>query len=299
MKKIKYFFLMLLMFGVSIGFAQTNVFTSATNEGGSIILENPLKTSYDSSHRWVLYNMTGPYGNSLQFWNYNKDVTKYGAQLTLADNGNLGIGTSTPRYKLDVNGIVKWGGALQFVYSGQDDNGGYFEQYGKVNKQDNIRIQTSTNGDETNYAQIIIDPKKGFSFYTFGNANGNVGIGTTTPNEKLSVNGNIRSKEVKVEAINWPDYVFEKDYKIVSLEDLEKYIKIHKHLPDVPTAKEVTSNGLELGEMNKALLKKVEELTLYLIEQNKALAEQKNQLIEQQKILENQKEDINNLKAHK
>lgn len=204
----------LIMFASTGSFAQTNVFSDASNDGGAIILENSLKTSYDSSYRWVLYNMTGPYGNSLQFWNYNKDVTRYGSTLTLSDNGNVGIGTSTP-----------------------------------------------------------ID--------------------------KLSVNGNIRSKEVKVEAVNWPDYVFDEDYKITSLESLEKYIKRNKHLPDVPTAKEVETNGLELGEMNKALLKKVEELTLYMIEQNKALGEQKNQLIEQQKLLKKQQEDINNLKASK
>ncbi|TCC87306.1 hypothetical protein EZ428_21645 [Pedobacter frigiditerrae] len=107
------------------------------------------------------------------------------------------------------------------------------------------------------------------------NTLGNVGIGTTNPTEKLSVNGKIRAKEIKIEPnpATWPDYVFEADYKVGTLEELERYITTHKHLPEIPSAKEVESNGLELGEMNRLLLKKVEELTLYLIQKDKELVE--------------------------
>ncbi|MCX2491847.1 hypothetical protein OQX63_00080 [Pedobacter sp. PF22-3] len=106
------------------------------------------------------------------------------------------------------------------------------------------------------------------------NSNGNIGIGTLTPRERLSVNGKIRAHEIKVEAANWPDYVFEEGYDAGTLKELENYIKINKHLPEMPTAKEVEVNGVALGEMNKLLLKKVEELTLHLIEQQKQLNEQ-------------------------
>ncbi|AYL93836.1 hypothetical protein [Mucilaginibacter celer] len=98
---------------------------------------------------------------------------------------------------------------------------------------------------------------------------GRVGIGTTTPAEELSVNGNIRAKQVKVETANWPDYVFEQAYKLPSLTDVKTYINQNGHLPEVPSAAEVDKNGQSLGEMNKLLLKKVEELTLYLIEKDK------------------------------
>lgn len=104
--------------------------------------------------------------------------------------------------------------------------------------------------------------------------NGDVGIGTATPKEKLSVNGKIRAKEIKVETANWPDYVFEEGYQNQSLSEIESFIKQNKHLPGVPTAKQVEQEGVELGEMNKVLLKKIEELTLLLIDQNKKNQEQ-------------------------
>nr|WP_162989048.1 hypothetical protein [Pedobacter schmidteae] len=101
--------------------------------------------------------------------------------------------------------------------------------------------------------------------------NGNVGIGTTTPAEKLAVNGKIRAHEIKVETANWPDYVFAKDYELPTLQETEKHIKEKGHLPDIPSAEEVKSNGIDLGEMNAKLLQKIEELTLHLIEKDREI----------------------------
>ena len=100
--------------------------------------------------------------------------------------------------------------------------------------------------------------------------NGNLGIGIETPGEKLSVNGNIRAREIKVETNNWPDYVFKPSYNLLPLRATEQFILTNGHLPDVPKAEDVESNGVSLGEMNKILLKKVEELTLHVIELDKA-----------------------------
>lgn len=106
--------------------------------------------------------------------------------------------------------------------------------------------------------------------------NGNIGIGVITPQEKLSVNGNIRAKEIKVEVTNWPDYVFSNTYDKISISDLAKYIETHQHLPGVPNSFEAEKYGIELGKLSSIFLKKIEELTLYIIEldkENKSLRE--------------------------
>lgn len=113
------------------------------------------------------------------------------------------------------------------------------------------------NGLGSNYAKMVI------------NGDGNVGIGTVSPVDRLEVNGAIRAREIKVAVTGWADYVFEEGYKVRSLESLEMFIKENKRLPEIPGEAEVKAEGIALGEMNVKLLKKIEELTLYLIEQDK------------------------------
>jgi hypothetical protein len=106
------------------------------------------------------------------------------------------------------------------------------------------------------------------------NNNGSVGIGTGTTTipstAKLAVNGKILATEVQVALVaNWADYVFNEDYNLRPLSEVESFIKENKHLPDVPSTEEVANNGVNLGEMNAVLLQKVEELTLYVIQLQK------------------------------
>jgi hypothetical protein len=105
-----------------------------------------------------------------------------------------------------------------------------------------------------------------------GNELGAVGIGVTTGASipagfLLAVDGKIISEEVKVQMSgNWPDYVFDKKYKLPTLTELKKFIAANKHLPNIPAAAEVEKNGLELGDMQKRMMEKIEELTLYILQ---------------------------------
>ncbi|NHF58980.1 fibronectin type III domain-containing protein [Flavobacteriaceae bacterium TP-CH-4] len=113
---------------------------------------------------------------------------------------------------------------------------------------------------------------------------GNVGIGTTDPGTwKLAVNGNLRAKEIKVET-GWADYVFEKDYPLPTLEQVAAHIKTKGHLINIPSAAEVAENGIFLGEMNKLLLEKIEELTLYILAQERAQQELKARVEELERL---------------
>lgn len=124
----------------------------------------------------------------------------------------------------------------------------------------------------------------GMKFFTQGtlrmiiHAGGNVGIGTDNPQHKLDVKGKIRAEEVIIET-GWADFVFDKDYKLPSLTEVENHINEHKHLPDIPSEAEVKENGgVGLGEMQVKLLQKIEELTLYVIELKKENQEIKERL---------------------
>lgn len=108
---------------------------------------------------------------------------------------------------------------------------------------------------------------------------GNVGIGTTSPDAKLAVKGTVHAQEVKVDLnIPGPDFVFDPGYPIPELRDVQKFILKNKHLPEVPSAWEMEQNGIDLGRMNMKLLQKVEELTLYLIEKDREVKSQRADL---------------------
>lgn len=113
--------------------------------------------------------------------------------------------------------------------------------------------------------------------------NGNVGVGTMYPKAKLAVNGDIFAKRVKVtqNAADWPDYVFHPDYKLPSLDSTAAFINVNRHLPGIPSAQQIAEKGQDLGEMNRLLLQKIEELTLHMIKaqaENEALKARVEQL---------------------
>lgn len=130
------------------------------------------------------------------------------------------------------------------------------------------------------------------TFVVYGNGRTHIGMGRPlatgiAANAMLTVDGTILAKEVRIAlstTTHWADYVFEKDYKLMPLKEVEKYIMAHKHLPEVPSSQEVEANGIEVTEISAVLLKKIEELTLYTIEL--------------QKKLDDQQKEINALKKH-
>ena len=245
--------------------------------------------------------------------------------LKTFDNGFIGIGTTiTPLEKLHIqngdllissnaNTLNTVVGALKFSYNS------WPASY--------AGIAGMTNGGGLDQLDLL--------FYTaYGTAtekmrimsnSGFVGIGTAAPGAKLDVNGNIfcnqkiaigttdlvkigtnslavngtaifTKAKVAIYATAWPDYVFSPNYKLPSLAEIEDFIKLNKHLPEVPTAAEVEKDGIDLGDNQTLLLKKIEELTLIVIEQNKKQESLQNIIIDQNKRIErlegNSKGDI-------
>lgn len=215
------------------------------------------------------------------------------------NGGNVGIGTATPGLNLEIKAagapgmlirdtdgggdrpLLRFLGNTQLVFDSDDSGSKYFtfySQFSQVRNNDAVLrifgrtdnwgrfLELTHNGNQgvisTDIGSIILNPA------------GNVGIGISNPSHKLTVKGTIRTEEVLVELIQGtgPDYVFEKDYNLLPLSQVEAYINENKHLPEVPSAKEMEATGLNLKEMNLLLLKKVEELTLHLIEKEKKMA---------------------------
>ena len=123
-----------------------------------------------------------------------------------------------------------------------------------------------------------MDAGQGVSIYSneliaFFKNNGRVGIGTTNPDSKLSVKGNIHAQEVKVDLNGAvaPDYVFDVNYKLLTLQEVQEFINKNGHLPNIPSAKDMNEEGVKLKEMNLKLLEKIEELTLYVLKQNERI----------------------------
>lgn len=195
-------------------------------------------------------------------------------------SGKIGLGTNAPDAKLVV---VEGNSTMTMGYMCIGFNRNYIN--GAI--YDSSSTAWQINGTNT-----------GFSIQGFNGAfnqpfkilnNGNIGIGTPNPGYKLDVIGTIRAREIKVD-LNGADFVFEKDYKLRSIQDLEKFVKKNKHLPEIAPAKEMEENGTNLGNLNSKFLQKIEEMTLYIIEQNKSIEDLKE-------MLKKQNEKIQKLEA--
>ncbi len=242
------------------------------------------------------YSVTGEFSsydtNNLIF------QTNGTTQMTiLRSNGNVGIGTATPLAKLHINSGANNNYAAILATSNEGNNlvvSSYDTQPHSCTVF-KISHEFSNNPAKRNNGYISFyrgsSDEGGFLvFGTYGtprmliDRSGRVGIGTSTPDEMLTVNGKIHAKEVIV-ALTGPlaDYVFEQDYRLKPLHEVEQFVKTNKHLPGIPSAAQVEEKGLSMGEMQNKLLQKVEELTLYIIEQQKQIDQQNEKI----RLLEN------------
>ncbi|MGN7787309.1 hypothetical protein ACTJIJ_22435 [Niabella sp. 22666] len=146
-------------------------------------------------------------------------------------------------------------------------------------------IKTGYDGTNFDHTDILVPGYENNDALLRLTKAGNVGIGTRNPAEKLSVNGKIRAHEIKVEQANWPDYVFDSNYQLPALAELEKFIRDHRHLPGIPSAKQVKENGIALGENQAALLKKIEEQALYIIQQEKRMEALEKRIASLEKLI--------------
>jgi hypothetical protein len=182
----------------------------------------------------------------------------------IGSNGNVGIGTISPSSKFDVAGSANFQNSIAVAQNSFTNGNTY--QYGTlytggiadfnndVNIEGNANVSTNLSVSGTS----VLSGKVQIGGYK--------PISSTYSGYTLSVSGLIVAKECYIEMEDWADDVFEKKYPLNDLEILKNYILVNKHLPEIPSECEVIENGIAIGEMNKLLLKKIEELTLYVIQ---------------------------------
>ncbi|GEM_PF-1334507 len=248
--------------------------------------------SVDVADASVQAIIAGVYGSSEATGNASSYAGYFDGNNYVRDS--IGIGTKDPIARLDAKGDLAlsappaWG---RRIFTGDDKRLNIYTNSSAANSSSWIELYGLKEQTESSRGQLALGGKH-IKFYTDSDSSGSIGsvgmlidsagrvaIGTDSVAEgyMLTVDGHIKTKKVLVTQLNWPDYVFEDDYSLRSLSEVERYIDEHSHLPGIPSEKEVLNEGLDMGSMQARLLQKVEELTLYIIAQEKRIAELEEQ----------------------
>jgi hypothetical protein len=258
--------------GTANGFSGGYTFAYATSGSpynGAFMSFGGLGNAYDCQIS-ADYGVNG--GNHISFRTRNGDIQAWNSWNEIWHSGNLNnTYSSFEAYSLHI--AAGSYSPAQGAYLGWNHSGGL----GEVNLVSNIGqgvggFTFDNTNDGVSFTRLVT---------ILGN--GNMGVGTINPDAKLAVAGTIHSQAVNVDMTGWSDYVFKPSYSLAPLAEVKSYIDQNHHLPDVPSEEQVKKDGINLGEMNAKLLKKIEELTLYMIDKDK----QVNEL--QQKVLQIEK----------
>ncbi len=215
--------------------------------------------------------------------------------MSIANNGFIGIDTPSPNYKLEVNGdisvgsnkdqITGYGSRLYFNGINEATDPVYINRYNSNMNSSELRVNIGDdNGGEDKFVvgNIFWGDGQWHSFLSVAN-NGLVRIGSENSDGNLQVKGTITANEITVKNPVWADFVFEKNYKLRDLKEVEQYIQENGCLPEIPSASEVKEKGVNLVEVQAKLLQKLEEITLYAIEQNKKIEQQSMKMAQMEK----------------
>jgi len=279
--------------GLIIGSEQDNTYSALVIRGASRPLAEESKRDIlfkfkDAGMSAIRAYRSGWYGTYLQFLtSQDTAMVSLRPRMHIDCLGRVGIGTVNPLNELDVNGSIRsngdlqlgedgvignWGSRLWFNHKNDNTDPVFISRYNVAPDVSELRINIgdwAEGRDKFSIGYTGIDTSIFTSVFTV-QLDGKVGIKTDHPQNELDVNGTIRAKEVKVES-EWADFVFKKDYNLPTLEEVEQHIEENGTLPGVPSEKEVKANGVNLAETNVLLLQKIEELILYIIQQEKRM----------------------------
>lgn len=212
----------------------------------------------NSNTSFLLHN--GASGNNLEFAANNSGSVTWQI-LNLTKTGNVGIGTSSPNSKLQVKG-----------------NGGVMS----IEGSDHSYIQFYPDGYSSGRKAWLGYGSASDNWITLS-SEGNGGIVLNPGSHFVAVEGTLKAKQIQVKTNIWADYVFEDDYNLMSLNEVENFIDENNHLPNIPSQEEVLSQGIDVGEMQRLQMEKIEELTLYILQ----LDERVNKLENENNTLKN------------